>query len=284
MNYLYARASTSKQTASPDTQIELIRQYAKSIGEEIPDENVFVDRAVSATIRLDRRPAGSILCQRLKAGDNLFVMRLDRLFRKTKDIEYYLNRWVRNPDGEIFVHFVSYGGAAINGKTPMGRLILTILVGIAEFERDLISDRSREGLAPIKAKKYRITRDPGPGYKWKQIGRKANGSRLWKRVVDEDEMAAIDRFIYWNERGMSLDMITKHCKQNGIVRKFMRTKKVRDDNGKMVIPPRGEMTHMEVVEEPWTRASIWRGMQMRNAMLASGKKLEEDNDEEVQDP
>jgi DNA invertase Pin-like site-specific DNA recombinase len=80
------------------------------------------------------------LLKRLEPGDVLMVTRLDRLARSTRDLLNILDRI-----GQAGATFKSLADAWANTTTPHGRLILTILGGLAEFERELIRARTGEG-------------------------------------------------------------------------------------------------------------------------------------------
>ena len=280
MNYIYIRASTWTQVLSPQTQLDLILAYCKTIGAEVPEENIFVDKATTSRIPLERRPQGQILVSKLTFGDSLFVLRLDRLFRKSSEIEHYLGKWFTN-DGCVNLHFVSQGGNSINGSTALGRLMLKIMGAIAEFERDTIQDRNRETAHAQKARRERITRDPGPGFKWQHNGKKKSGAKLFLKVPDFEEMALLRKFAAWQAGGMSLKDITNHCAENNITRTFLRTKKVRDVDGRKVakIGANGLVDHESVIV-PWNKDSIHRGIKLVKGMDEQQRKSEAADDME----
>ena len=85
----------------------------------------------------------------------LVVTRLDRLARSTRDL---LN--VLHAVGEKGAGFKSLSDAWADTTTPHGRLMLTFLAGIAEFERSLIIARTSDGRARAKAKGVRFGRKP----------------------------------------------------------------------------------------------------------------------------
>src|ERR1700761_9136259 len=91
----------------------------------------------------------------LAAGDVLMVTRLDRLARSTRDLLNTLATITERKAG-----FRSLGDGWADTTTPHGRLMLTVLGGLAEFERDLIRARTGEGRQRAKARGVRMCRPP----------------------------------------------------------------------------------------------------------------------------
>jgi len=101
------------------------------------------------------RPRLKALIASLKAGDVLVVTRLDRLARSTSDL---LNLMKDLSDRQA--SFLSLADRWADTTTPTGRLILTVLGGLAEFERELIKARTTEGRERAKARGVRLGRKP----------------------------------------------------------------------------------------------------------------------------
>ena len=95
------------------------------------------------------------MLDQLEAGDLLMVTRLDRLARSTRDL---LNTLGTITDRKAV--FRSLGDAWADTTTSHGRLMLTVLGGLAEFERDLIRARTGEGRARAKARGVKMGRKP----------------------------------------------------------------------------------------------------------------------------
>jgi DNA invertase Pin-like site-specific DNA recombinase len=91
----------------------------------------------------------------LQAGDVLMVTRLDRLARSTRDL---LNTLAAIADRKA--GFRSLGDAWADTTTSHGRLMLTVLGGLAEFERELIRARTAEGRDRAKARGVKMGRKP----------------------------------------------------------------------------------------------------------------------------
>jgi DNA invertase Pin-like site-specific DNA recombinase len=87
------------------------------------------------------------LLKRLEPGDQVVVTRLDRLARSTRDLLNILDRI-----GKAEASFRSLADAWADTSTAHGRLIVTVLGGLAEFERELIRARTGEGRARAKAR------------------------------------------------------------------------------------------------------------------------------------
>src|SRR5262249_16172695 len=104
-------------------------------------------------MKLPRR--NFLLLKRLDAGDVMMVTRLDRLARSTRDL---LN--ILDAVGKTGAAFKSLGYAWADTTTPHGRLMLTVLGGLAEFERELILARTGAGRARAKARGVKFGRPP----------------------------------------------------------------------------------------------------------------------------
>jgi DNA invertase Pin-like site-specific DNA recombinase len=111
----------------------------------------------------------------LEAGDTLLVTKLDRLARSTRDL---LNTLAAISDRGA--SFKSLGDGWADTTTPHGRLMLTVLGGLAEFERHLILSRTNEGRVRAKARGVRFGRKPKlTAYQRQEaLARKAAGEPL----------------------------------------------------------------------------------------------------------
>jgi DNA invertase Pin-like site-specific DNA recombinase len=116
------------------------------------------------------RPELAKLLKRLDQGDVLTVTR--RLARSTRDL---LN--ILDAVGETGAGFKSLGDTWADTTTPHGRLMLTVLGGLAEFERELIIARTGEGRTRAKARGVKFGRPAAltPHQRWEAMQRLANG-------------------------------------------------------------------------------------------------------------
>jgi DNA invertase Pin-like site-specific DNA recombinase len=138
----YARVSTDGQTL--DTQIAELKAAGV--------ERIFKEKVSGAT--LDRRELGRAVTM-LEDGDVLVVTRLDRLARSTKELLNLLDAIAGKGSG-----FRSLRDPWADTTSPHGRLMLTVLAGLAEFERELIRSRTSEGRARAVARGVRLGRKP----------------------------------------------------------------------------------------------------------------------------
>jgi len=142
MKYGYARVSTDGQ--SLDTQVKQLRAAGA--------EKTYRETASGA--RTDRAQLRRAIDE-LGKGDVLIVTRLDRLARSTRDLLNTLATITAKGAG-----FRSINDTWADTTTAHGRLMLTVLGGLAEFERELIRARTGEGRERAKAKGVKMGRKP----------------------------------------------------------------------------------------------------------------------------
>ena len=131
----YARTSTCEQQAGLDAQV---RDLKVAGCEEIFSEQV------SAVAQRDRLNEALRFVRR---GDTLVCGKPDRLARSTTDLLRIVDHLDRRGVGLIML---SMGGQRIDTRAPTGKLMITMLGAIAEFERGLLLERQREGVAKAK--------------------------------------------------------------------------------------------------------------------------------------
>jgi DNA invertase Pin-like site-specific DNA recombinase len=157
--YGYARVSTDGQTlAAQDAQLHAAG-CAKVYSEKVSGAGT------------DRVELGKLL-KRLDKGDLLIVRRLDRLARSTRDLLNILDAVAKAGAG-----FRSLADAWADTTTPHGGLMLTVLGGLAEFERELIRARTGEGRKRAMARGVKFGRPPklSPHQRKEAIERLRNG-------------------------------------------------------------------------------------------------------------
>jgi DNA invertase Pin-like site-specific DNA recombinase len=160
--YGYARVSTGGQ--SVDAQARQLRAAGAS--------KVF--REVASGAKTDRSQLHRLVAE-LAAGDVVMVTRLDRLARSSRDLLNTLAAITERKAG-----FRSLGDTWADTTTAYGRLMLTVLAGLAEFERELIRIRTGEGRARAKENGISLGRKPKltPHQKQEAIRRRDEGQSV----------------------------------------------------------------------------------------------------------
>jgi DNA invertase Pin-like site-specific DNA recombinase len=160
--YGYARVSTDGQTlAAQDGQLHAAG-CAKVYAEKISGAR-------------SNRPELAKVLKRLDRGDVLIVTRLDRLARSTRDLLNILDDIAKRGAG-----FKSLHDAWADTTSAHGRLMVTILAGLAEFERELIRARTGEGRKRAKERGVRFGRPPvlTPHQRQEALARREAGETL----------------------------------------------------------------------------------------------------------
>lgn len=162
MIYGYARVSTDGQTL--DTQREALSAAGA--------EKIFAETASGA--KSDRAQLARLM-QVAQEGDAVVVTRLDRLARSTRDLLNILGTFA-----ERGVAFRSLSDTWADTTTPHGRLMLTVLGGLAEFERELIKSRTSEGRKRAKERGQAFGPKPKltPFQRQEALQRKAAGEAV----------------------------------------------------------------------------------------------------------
>lgn len=133
MKYGYARVSTCKQAKNGNSLQDQERMLTEA---GVLPENIFADSYTGT--KLDR-PKFDALLEVIKPGDELVVCKLDRFARSSNDGSKLVQRLV---DDGISVNILNMGKA---DNTPVGKLMVTIMLAFAEFERDMIIERTSAG-------------------------------------------------------------------------------------------------------------------------------------------
>jgi DNA invertase Pin-like site-specific DNA recombinase len=148
---LYARVSTRDKDQDPQLQLQPMREYVAARHWTVIE---YVDRAPAADLA-DRKAWARLLEDvRRRRVDHILTWKLDRPFRSTlhclRTLEEFAHR------GVGFACLTQ----DIDTTSPTGRLLVTILAAVAEFERGLIAERVREGMANARRKGVRLGRPP----------------------------------------------------------------------------------------------------------------------------
>lgn len=142
----YMRVSTAEQ--STDLQRDAL------IAAGIDARNIYLDKASG---NRDDRPGLDACLKALREGDTLVVWKLDRLGRSLRHLVAIVQELV---DRRIGFRVLTGQGANIDTSTPSGKLVFGIFAALAEFERELIVERTKAGLAAAKARGRKGGRRP----------------------------------------------------------------------------------------------------------------------------
>ena len=146
MNVIYARfsprpADSAERSESIELQLEVCQRYAAM--RDIAIDAVLQDPEVSARATyLFDRPAGQEL-RGLPKGSSVIAMKLDRVFRDTRDGLNVMDHW---QETGVKLHLADQGGCAIDTTTATGKFLTTILLAQASFEPALISERTSKAM------------------------------------------------------------------------------------------------------------------------------------------
>jgi putative DNA-invertase from lambdoid prophage Rac len=137
--FVYARVSTTDQTT--DNQI----QEVAGAGFAVQPGRVVVE-TISGGVAAGQRPGFRRLLDRLESGDVLVVTKLDRLGRNAIDIRTTVESLAALG---VRVHCLALGGVDLTSAA--GKMTMQVIAAVAEFERDLLVERTQAGLARVKA-------------------------------------------------------------------------------------------------------------------------------------
>ncbi|MFT8233503.1 recombinase family protein [Pseudomonas guariconensis] len=146
--FAYCRVSTVGQT-TVNQILEL-----KSAGFHIEDYRV-VEETISGSVPANKRPGYQKLLERLECGDQLLVTKLDRLGRNAMDVRQSVENLTNMG---VKVYCLALGGADLTSAA--GKMTMQLLGAVAEFERDLLVERTQAGLKRAVQEGQKLGRPP----------------------------------------------------------------------------------------------------------------------------
>src|SRR6516165_7961394 len=204
-NYGYIRASTDKQIASPDTQKQIIEDYARRIEKTV--DRYFVDPATSGKKELHDRDAGRELMSILRSRDTVIIARLDRLSRSFIGFALILEAWTKLKVG---IHLCDMPGGHFDPDNPMSEMMIGILIVFANYERRLISQRTKEGLQARKLRGEKYCRWAEYGWRWIKRFDPGLKKDVNVKVPDEHQRNILRKVVELRAAGNSFDKIRQH--------------------------------------------------------------------------
>lgn len=144
--FAYCRVSTTDQTT--DNQVKEIEAAGFAVvGQRI------VTETISGSVAAMDRPQFARLVDRLEEGDILLVTKLDRLGRNAMDVRATVERLAATG---VRVHCLALGGVDLT--SPAGKMTMGVIAAVAEFERDLLVERTQSGLSRAKSEGKKLGR------------------------------------------------------------------------------------------------------------------------------
>jgi len=200
----YMRVSKADGSQVLDLQRDALLEFG------IEPSSLYEDHASG---KLDDRPGLTACLKALRSGDTLLVWKLDRLGR---DLRHLINIVHDLQDREIGFKVLTGQGANIDTTTSNGRLVFGIFAALAEYERELIGERTKAGLKAARA------RGRTGGRKHKMTLAKI---RLAQAAMEKPETKVSD---LCEELGITRQTLYRHVSPKGQLRgdgeKFMKGK------------------------------------------------------------
>lgn len=137
--FAYCRVSTAEQTN--DNQIQEIA----AAGFDVKPQRAVVE-TISGSVAASERKGFKKLLDKLEAGDVLVVTKLDRLGRNAMDVRATVEKLTGLG---VRVHCLALGGVDL--ASPAGKMTMGVIAAVAEFERDLLIERTQAGLSRAKS-------------------------------------------------------------------------------------------------------------------------------------
>jgi putative DNA-invertase from lambdoid prophage Rac len=137
--FAYCRVSTADQATG--NQLQEITAAGFAI-----DQRRVVEETISGSVAAGQRPGFGKLLDKLESGDKLVVTKLDRLGRNAMDVRATVEALAGMG---VRVHCLALGG--IDLTSPVGKITMGVIAAVAEFERDLLIERTQSGLERARA-------------------------------------------------------------------------------------------------------------------------------------
>lgn len=138
--FAYLRVSSSNDRQTTANQIVEI----KASGFDIQKHRI-IEEHISGSVAAEHRPGFSKLLDRLEPGDVLVVTKLDRLGRNAIDVRTTVEALAKNG---VKVHCLALGGVDLT--SPAGKMTMQVIAAVAEFEKDLLIERTQAGIERAK--------------------------------------------------------------------------------------------------------------------------------------
>lgn len=146
--FAYCRVSTADQTTKNQ------RMEIEAAGFSIEVRRL-IEENISGSVAAKERPGFMKLIDRMESGDVLVVTKLDRLGRNAMDVRATIEQL---ESAGVRVHCLALGGVDLT--SPAGKMTMQVIAAVAEFERDLLIERTQSGIVRAKAAGKQFGRPP----------------------------------------------------------------------------------------------------------------------------
>lgn len=220
----YIRVSTEKQNY--DRQMLEFREYFKRHGID-PDSVEYVCEKISSHTSYKEREIYKLI-NRSNPGDIIYACQLDRFGRTVQDVLDLVDFAMKKG-----VELITTDGHTIENKTPMGKMMLTMLAAFAEMERTLRAERCQSGtdsaIEEIKKNGYRIARSTG-----KVQTRWGNNKGCDMSAAQKaSALAKADKKMEWRETSPAykwvMDKIKAGVPRKDVIEEFNRLHELQPD-------------------------------------------------------
>ncbi|CDG47816.1 recombinase family protein [Serratia symbiotica] len=155
--FAYCRVSTLEQNT------ENQRREIEAAGFTLRPQRI-IEEQISGSVAASERPCFTRLLDRMENSDVLIVTKLDRLGRNAMDVRKTVELLAKS---DIRVHCLALGGVDLT--SPAGKMTMQVISAVAEFERDLLLERTHSGIARAKAAGKRFGRPPALDEEQQQV-------------------------------------------------------------------------------------------------------------------
>lgn len=184
--FAYCRVSTAGQTTA--NQLHEIRGAGFSV-----EPHRAIEEVISGSVEAKRRAGWSALIERLEQGDVIIVTKLDRLGRNAMDVRSTVEELASKG---VRVHCLALGGVDLTSAA--GKMTMQVLGAVAEFERDLLIERTQAGLERARAEGKKLGRPVA-------IQTRADVQELKRQKFTQSQVA--------NKLSLSLPTVKRHWKE-----------------------------------------------------------------------
>ena len=192
--YGYIRVSTQMSDTRANNQT-FDRQLKILHDNGVSDENIFKER-ISGGVSTSERPEWEKLLQVVKSGDMIIVSEMSRLARSLTDLINTVNHLISINVG---IRFIKENiNVSSNGLDSMNKLIFNLFGAFAEFEKDLISERTKQGLQAKKEQGVKLGRKQTySDEQIKEILKEYEANLITIEDIAKKYSVSIDRVFVW---------------------------------------------------------------------------------------